>query len=130
MHAGLHFRRIENELCFAAFLLHCVVALNGDLSEGILVLCEAIMEYQVINCVGHSGRDQCGDKTYKEKALQENLDSYVQSGNPGARLYPLPWSSLTRRVMMDATFRWCSSAFSQRRHPERSRFSGGAKSLP
>lgn len=61
MHAGLHFWRIEDELRLAAFLLHGVVALNGDLSEGFSVLCDTVAEYAVIDGIGQARRSQHED---------------------------------------------------------------------
>jgi hypothetical protein len=55
MHAGLIFRRVEDELNLATLLLHGVVTLDRDLAEGIVIGGEAITEYGVVEGVGHGG---------------------------------------------------------------------------
>lgn len=58
--AGLHLRRIKDELGFAAFLLHRVVTGNGDLSEGLAIGRHTVAEGDVIYGVGDQSQAQGG----------------------------------------------------------------------
>lgn len=51
MDAGLRHRWIEDELSLAAFLLHSIVAVHGELSEGLAIGRDAIAEHNVVDGV-------------------------------------------------------------------------------
>ena len=78
MHAGLHFWRIEDELRLAAFLLHGVVALNGDLSERIAIGRVPIAEDGVVQGVGESGESESRNKGNDKGSRDKSLDSWIQ----------------------------------------------------
>jgi hypothetical protein len=83
MHAGLIFRRVEDQLNLAALLLHGVVTLDRDLAEGIVIGGEAITEYGVVERVGYDGDSKQRQKADCEETFKEGFDARVQIRGPG-----------------------------------------------
>jgi hypothetical protein len=79
--AGLRLRWIEDELGFAAFLLHRVVACDRDLSEGLVVRRQAVAKHSVVDGVGNGRHAQSRGERDEYQALQEMLDSGSQDGS-------------------------------------------------
>lgn len=62
MDAGFGLRRIKDKLGLAAFLLHRVVAGDGDLPEGLAIGGHAVAEADVVYGVGEQSYAQRGRK--------------------------------------------------------------------
>jgi len=81
--ADLRFRRIEDELRLAAFLLDRIVAGDRDLSVGLAIGCDAITEHSVIDCVSERRDSQRRGESHNRQSLQEMLDSGSQQRGHG-----------------------------------------------
>jgi hypothetical protein len=68
--AGLRFRWIEDEFCFAVLLRYGVVGGDGDLSKGSAVGGEAVAEDRVVDGVGQQGQAQKGREGNEDSSLR------------------------------------------------------------
>jgi hypothetical protein len=88
--AGLHFRRIEDELGLATLLLHRVVARDRDLSEGLAIRGDPIAEHCIVHRVCQRRQAQGGGESNYDQSLQPMSNPGAQGCGHGVQLYPQP----------------------------------------
>jgi hypothetical protein len=118
--ADPQFRRIEDELGLATFLLHRVIAGDHDLSERLMIGGNAVAEHGVVDPVCQGRQGDCGRESDHDCSFQQMLDFRVQWWGHGVPLYPqargLP-QALKRVIFRDLTARQNVAPFPTPRFP-------------
>lgn len=86
MDAGLLHGRIEDEFGLAVFLLDCVVAVYGELTERLAVCGDAVAQDNVVCGVADQRDTQDGREPDQDQSLQKVLDSISKRGAHGGQL--------------------------------------------
>jgi len=76
--AGLCCGRIEDELGLAIFLLNGVVAVDGELAEGLAIGRDAIAEYNGVRGIADQCHTEQERESNQDQLLQKMLDSVAQ----------------------------------------------------